>query len=128
MTLSLRNLAFVGRAGSEPPPPPTFPFTGNSWANGDPGVSSHVWTLRVPKSYSGITADLSLQKNSGTADASDVSCDVDSSGLASALSGWPLDGGVSPAVTDDGSDWVWTITLDSSQVPVDASRSASDFT
>lgn len=104
-------------------------FALDDWTNGTPGVTSHVWTLRVPKSYSGTTADLSLDTNSpATVTASDISCDADSSALVSAMTGWPLDGGTPPVVTDGGTYWEWVITIDSTAVDVDANRSASIFT
>jgi hypothetical protein len=104
-----------------------LPFTFDQWVDGVPGSVSSIWTLRFPKSYSAVSAVLTLASNVTT-----VACDVNSAELYTALlpltaGGHPYDGGYPPVVIDAGSEWEWRILWDSNWTPTDPGHTASDF-
>jgi len=105
----------------------SLPFTLNEWTNGITGVTSYKWKLRFPKSYSGVTAQLTfdgLQVN--------VACNVNTTGLRAAIAPWSaaghwFDGNFPPVVNDAGSEWEWLILFDSNHTSGDPGHFASEF-
>lgn len=104
----------------------SYDFLSNSYVDGEAGVTSHVWTLTFDTRVTG-NVELSIHDTS----VATVASNVDSSGLASALLiVWPSNylsgGGSSSTVTINGDIVTWHIEIDSSNVPTEASHTATE--